>query len=116
LSNELFGHEKGAFTGANNIKKGLIEMASGGTLFLDEVTEMPPSMQVKLLRVIQEKEVMRVGGTAPLKVDVRFVAATNRDIHDSMKSGARQDLFRLNGFAAYRLCLMKGRHSSSYFF
>jgi DNA-binding NtrC family response regulator len=98
LSNELFGHEKGAFTGANSMKKGLIEMASGGTLFLDEITEMPPSMQVKLLRVIQEREVLRVGGTEPLKVDVRFVAATNRDIHDSMKTGAfRQDLyFRLN--------------------
>jgi len=98
LSNELFGHEKGAFTGASNMKKGLIEMATGGTLFMDEVTEMPQSMQVKLLRVIQEKEVLRVGGTEPLKVDVRFVAATNRDIHDSMKSGAfRQDLyFRLN--------------------
>jgi DNA-binding NtrC family response regulator len=98
LSNELFGHEKGAFTGANSMKKGLIEMASGGTLFMDEVTEMPPSMQVKLLRVIQEKEVLRVGGTESLKVDVRFVAATNRDIHDSMKSGGfRQDLyFRLN--------------------
>jgi len=98
LSNELFGHEKGAFTGASAVKKGLIETASGGTLFLDEITEMPPSMQVKLLRVIQEKEVMRVGGTESLKVDVRFVAATNRDIHDSMKTGAfRQDLyFRLN--------------------
>jgi len=98
LSNELFGHEKGAFTGANSVKKGLLEMASGGTLFMDEVTEMPQSMQVKLLRVIQEKEVLRVGGTESLKVDVRFVAATNRDIHDSMKSGGfRQDLyFRLN--------------------
>ena len=98
LSNELFGHEKGAFTGANSVKKGLLEMASAGTLFMDEVTEMPPSMQVKLLRVIQEKEVLRVGGTESLKVDVRFVAATNRDIHDTMKSGGfRQDLyFRLN--------------------
>jgi len=98
LSNELFGHEKGAFTGAAAMKKGLIEMASGGTLFMDEVTEMPPSMQVKLLRVIQEREVLRVGGTESLTVDVRFVAATNRDIHDSMKTGAfRQDLyFRLN--------------------
>ena len=98
LSNELFGHEKGAFTGAAAMKKGLIEMASGGTLFMDEVTEMPPSMQVKLLRVIQEREVLRVGGTESLTVDVRFLAATNRDIHDSMKTGAfRQDLyFRLN--------------------
>ncbi len=98
LSNELFGHEKGAFTGAISLKKGLIEMASGGTLFLDEITEMPASMQVKLLRVIQEREVLRVGGTNPLKVDVRFVAATNRDIQDAIKNGGfRQDLyFRLN--------------------
>jgi DNA-binding NtrC family response regulator len=98
LSNELFGHEKGAFTGAITMKKGLIEMASEGTLFLDEITEMPPSMQVKLLRVIQEKEVLRVGGTEPLKVDVRFIAATNRDIQDAIKNGHfRQDLyFRLN--------------------
>ncbi|RJQ50453.1 MAG: sigma-54-dependent Fis family transcriptional regulator [Nitrospiraceae bacterium] len=98
LSNELFGHEKGAFTGAMNEKKGLIEMASGGTLLLDEITEMPPSMQVKLLRVIQEREVLRVGGTKPLKVDVRFIAATNRDIQDAIKKGNfRQDLyFRMN--------------------
>lgn len=98
LGNELFGHEKGAFTGATSLKKGLIEMASGGTLFLDEITEMPPSMQVKLLRVIQEKELLRVGGTEPVKVDVRFIAATNRDIQDSIKSGQfRQDLYyRLN--------------------
>ncbi|GAB4540653.1 MAG: sigma-54 dependent transcriptional regulator [Thermodesulfovibrionia bacterium] len=98
LSNELFGHEKGAFTGATSMKKGLIEMASGGTLFLDEITEMAPSMQVKLLRVIQEKELLRVGGTEPLKVDVRFIAATNRDIQDAIKNGAfRQDLYyRLN--------------------
>ncbi len=98
LSNELFGHEKGAFTGATAGKKGLIEMASKGTLFLDEITEMPSSMQVKLLRVIQEKEVLRVGATEPVTVDVRFIAATNRDIHDAIKTGNfRQDLyFRLN--------------------
>jgi len=98
LSNELFGHEKGAYTGAITMKKGLVEMASGGTLFLDEITEMPASMQVKLLRVIQEKEVLRVGGTEPIVVDVRFIGATNRDIHDTVKSGRfRQDLyFRLN--------------------
>ena len=98
LSNELFGHEKGAFTGATTMKKGIIEMASGGTLFLDEITEMPPSMQVKLLRVIQEKEVLRLGATEPLKVDVRFIAATNRDIQSAIKTGNfRQDLyFRLN--------------------
>ncbi|HET6514131.1 MAG TPA: sigma-54 dependent transcriptional regulator [Thermodesulfovibrionales bacterium] len=98
LGNELFGHEKGAFTGAMTMKKGLIEMASGGTLFLDEITEMPSSMQVKLLRVIQEKEVLRLGSTEPLRVDVRFIAATNRDIQDAIRSGNfRQDLyFRLN--------------------
>ena len=98
LTNELFGHEKGAFTGATNAKKGLIEMATGGTLFLDEITEMPPSMQVKLLRVIQEREVLRVGGTEPIKIDVRFLAATNRDIQEMIKDGQfRQDLyFRLN--------------------
>ena len=98
LANELFGHEKGAYTGAVQMKKGLIESASGGTLLLDEVTEMTPSMQVKLLRVIQEREVLRVGSTEPVKVDVRFIAATNRDIQDAIKSGSfRQDLFfRLN--------------------
>ncbi len=98
LSNELFGHEKGAFTGATTMKKGLTEMASGGTLFLDEITEMPPSMQVKLLRVIQEKEVLRLGATEPVKVDVRFIAATNRDIQSAIKTGDfRQDLYyRLN--------------------
>jgi DNA-binding NtrC family response regulator len=98
LASELFGYEKGAFTGAANMKRGLVEMATGGTLFLDEITEMTPSMQVKLLRVIQEKELLHVGGTEPVAVDVRFVAATNRDIHDAMKSGSfRQDLyFRLN--------------------
>jgi DNA-binding NtrC family response regulator len=98
LSNELFGHEKGAFTGAMTMKKGLVEIASEGTLFLDEITEMPPSMQVKLLRVIQEKEVLRVGGTDPLKINVRFLAATNRNIQDVIKAGQfRQDLyFRLN--------------------
>jgi DNA-binding NtrC family response regulator len=98
LANELFGHEKGAFTGAVSDKKGLIEATSGGTLFLDEITEMSPAMQVKLLRVIQEREVLRLGGTEPLKVDVRFVAATNRDLQESMQSGSfRQDLyFRLN--------------------
>jgi DNA-binding NtrC family response regulator len=98
LTNELFGHEKGAFTGAAAEKKGLLEMASGGTLFLDEITEMPSSMQVKLLRVIQEKEVLRLGATCPVNVDVRFIAATNRDVHDAIKRGSfRQDLyFRLN--------------------
>jgi DNA-binding NtrC family response regulator len=98
LASELFGYEKGAFTGATSQKRGLIEMASGGTLFLDEVTEMPTSMQVKLLRVIQERELLRVGGTEPVKVDVRLVAATNRDVQEAVRAGSfRQDLyFRLN--------------------
>ena len=98
LTNELFGHEKGAFTGATALKKGLIEVSSGGTLFLDEVTEMAPSMQVKLLRVLQEKEVLRVGGTRPVKCDVRVLAATNRDVTEAVKDGSfREDLyFRLN--------------------
>jgi DNA-binding NtrC family response regulator len=97
LANELFGHEKGAFTGATG-KPGLIETAQGGTLFLDEVTEMSTAMQVKLLRVIQEREMLRVGGTRPVKVDVRYIAATNRDLQVLVKEGGfRQDLyFRLN--------------------
>jgi two-component system response regulator HydG len=103
LGNELFGHEKGAFTGATTLKKGLIEMATGGTLFLDEITEMPASMQVKLLRVIQEREVMRLGATESIFVDVRFIAATNRDIQEAIKGGYfRQDLyFRLNVVSIY---------------
>ena len=98
LANELFGHEKGAFTGATALKKGLIEVSAGGTLFLDEVTEMEPSMQVKLLRVLQEKEVLRVGGTRPVKCDVRVIAATNRDVEKAVREGRfREDLyFRLN--------------------
>ncbi|MDP2029591.1 MAG: sigma-54 dependent transcriptional regulator [Thiobacillus sp.] len=98
LANELFGHSKGAFTGAHADKKGLLEAASGGTLFLDEITEMSPAMQVKLLRVIQEKEVLPLGATTPVKIDVRFIAATNRDVQEMVKQGGfRQDLyFRLN--------------------
>ena len=98
LANELFGHDKGAFTGAATQKKGLIEASTGGTLLLDEVTEMPPAMQVKLLRVLQEREVLRLGGTRPIKCDIRVIAASNRDVGEAVASGAfRQDLyFRLN--------------------
>ena len=98
LTNELFGHEKGAFTGADSLKIGLIEQANGGTLFLDEITEMPMSMQVKLLRVLQEKEVLRVGGTRPIRVNVRFIAATNRNLQEEVQLGHfRNDLyFRIN--------------------
>jgi two-component system response regulator HydG len=98
LTSELFGHEKGAFTGAAARKRGLIEVAHGGTLFLDEVTEMSPAMQVRLLRVLQEKEFMRVGGTETIQVDVRFIAASNRDLKAAIEAGDfRHDLYyRLN--------------------
>ncbi|NVL93340.1 MAG: sigma-54-dependent Fis family transcriptional regulator, partial [Desulfobacterales bacterium] len=98
LESELFGHEKGAFTGAVTMKKGRFEMADGGTLFLDEVGEMPPSLQVKLLRVLQEMEFERVGGTKTIKVDVRILAASNRNLKEDVDQGRfREDLFyRLN--------------------
>jgi Nif-specific regulatory protein len=98
LESELFGHEKGAFTGAVALKKGKLEVADGGTLFLDEVGEMPPLLQAKLLRVLQEREFERVGGTRTLKVDIRVIAATNKDMEEAIRQGSfRQDLFyRLN--------------------
>ena len=94
LANELFGHEKGAYTDAGEAHTGLIEAANGGTLFLDEIAEMSLPMQIKLLRVIQEQEVQRIGSTRVVPVDVRFVAATNRDLRNEVASGRfRQDLF-----------------------
>lgn len=100
ISSELFGHEKGAFTGATHRRLGRFELADGGTIFLDEVGELPPETQVALLRVLQEREFERVGGTQPVRVDVRIIAATNRDLKAATASGAfRQDLFyRLNVF------------------
>jgi DNA-binding NtrC family response regulator len=94
IANELFGHEKGAFTGAASTKLGLLETANGGTVFLDEVGEMPLAMQVKLLRVLQERTFLRVGGVKPLPLDVRFIAATNRDIDKMIAAGEfRQDFY-----------------------
>ena len=103
VESELFGHTKGAFTGAIQAKKGLFEEADGGTLFLDEISTILPSVQVKLLRVLQEKEVMKVGSTERTKIDVRMIAATNENLEENMKKGKfREDLFyRLHVFPIF---------------
>ncbi|OGQ24815.1 MAG: hypothetical protein A2138_18405 [Deltaproteobacteria bacterium RBG_16_71_12] len=99
LESELFGHEKGSFSGAVATKPGLLEVAEKGTVFLDEIAEMSPAIQAKLLRVLEERQVLRVGGLSPRPIDVRFLAATHRDLEEEVAAGRfRQDLyFRLNG-------------------
>jgi Nif-specific regulatory protein len=103
IESELFGHVKGAFTGATSDRKGRFELANGGTLFLDEIGEISPSLQIKLLRVLQEREFERVGGTETVKVNVRLIAATNKDLHALVQQGKfREDLFyRLYVFPIY---------------
>ena len=103
LESELFGYERGAFTGAAGRKPGLVELADGGTLFLDEIGELPPSLQVKLLRVLQERTFVRVGGVESISVDVRIIAATNRDLQERIRQGLfREDLYyRLNVVPIY---------------
>jgi transcriptional regulator with GAF, ATPase, and Fis domain len=94
LESELFGHEAGSFTGATQTRQGLFEIASKGTLFLDELAEMPPQLQVKLLRALQEQEIKRVGGSKNIKVTPRIIAATNKDIEKSLANGSlREDLY-----------------------
>jgi DNA-binding NtrC family response regulator len=94
LEGELFGYEKGAFTGAIAAKKGLIELASGGTLFLDEIGDLPPHLQVKLLRVLQEREILQIGSTTPIKVDIRLITATNHNLDELTREGKfRSDLY-----------------------
>jgi transcriptional regulator with GAF, ATPase, and Fis domain len=111
LESELFGHEKGAFTGAVARKKGKFEIADGGTIFLDEIGDMPPATQAKILRVLQEREFERVGGAGSIQVDVRIIAATNKNLTDMVKTGAfREDLFyRINVFNIHLPALRERR-------
>ena len=101
LESDLFGHERGSFHRSGRAEKGRLEVADGGVVFLDEIGELAPALQVKLLRVLQEREFERVGGTHPIKVDIRLIAATNRDLNEAVRTGEfRQDLY-------YRLAVVK---------
>jgi transcriptional regulator with PAS, ATPase and Fis domain len=110
IESELFGHEKGAFTGANRLKRGYFEEADKGTLFLDEIGELPHTAQVKLLRALQEKEVMRIGSTRPIKFDIRIIAATNRNLIDEVAAGRfRADLYYRIAVAILKLPALRQR-------
>src|SRR5262245_32009512 len=110
LESELFGHEKGAFTGAQQTKPGLVEVADGGTLFIDEIAEMAPGLQAKLLRVLEDGHYRRVGTTQEQHADVRVVAATNRRLDEEIKAGRfREDLFFLLNVVSLELPLLRER-------
>jgi transcriptional regulator with GAF, ATPase, and Fis domain len=112
LESELFGHERGAFTGATAQKKGRLELADSGTVFLDEIGELSPALQVKLLRVLQEREFERVGGTHSIKVDIRLLAATNKNLEEAIESGEfRQDLFYRLNVVSFEMPALRDRRS-----
>jgi transcriptional regulator with PAS, ATPase and Fis domain len=110
LESELFGHVRGAYTGASESQHGLFEAANGGTIFLDEIGELPPKLQAKLLHVLQERRLLRVGGRQPVKVDVRVLSATNRDLKEAIKSGGfRRDLFYRLGVVSLNIPPLRDR-------
>jgi len=104
IASELFGHEKGAFTGALQRRQGRFELADGGTIFLDEVGELPVEIQMMLLRVLQEREFERVGGSKPIPVNVRVIAATNRDLQAAVADGIFRRIFSIDSTCSRRTC------------